>query len=341
VEDPVVHGQDLVPCRLLPPQRHQFGQPVRMLGGQVVDLGVVLSHVVELPGVVVERGVVVGGALVVGRADGLVGDRLPPLVVEGPAPEHLEVLGLVAPGCTGPVLGQQVGEAGAVDGPLRHVVDGHRRVDAHELEHGGQDVDGVGELVADATARGAEAGRPVDDARIGHPALVDLPLPPLERGVAGHGPPPRVVVVGRRCPELVDARPQLLGARGVTVPQAPVVDGAVRAALGAGAVVGDQDHQGVVELAALVEEAEQPADLGIGVGQEGGEALHEAGRHPLVLGRDVVPGRHPRRPGRQFGARRDDAQLELAGVGGLAPGVPAAVEPAPEPLEPLLGRMVG
>ena len=69
-------------------------------------------------------------------------------------------------------------------------------VDAGQLEHGREHVDGVGELMADRATGGSQTpGRPAHDARVGHAALVHLALPPLERRVAGHGPAPRVVVV--------------------------------------------------------------------------------------------------------------------------------------------------
>ena len=92
LEDPVVEGEHVVAPRLLPPQRDQLGHLLREFGGQVVDLGDVLGHVVELPDVVVP-GRVGPQAVVVDRADRVVGHRLPAVVVDRPRPEHLEVLG--------------------------------------------------------------------------------------------------------------------------------------------------------------------------------------------------------------------------------------------------------
>ena len=47
----------------------------------------------------------------------------------------------------------------------------------------------------------------------------------------------------------------------------------MQAALGAGAVVGDQHHDRVVELADRLEVVDDPPDLRVGVGEETGEHL--------------------------------------------------------------------
>ncbi len=77
----VVEGQHAVGLGLLPPPLDERGQPLGLLGGQVVALGGVVGEVVELPDVVVER-----GALLVA------GDRLPAVDVHAPVAHHLEVL---------------------------------------------------------------------------------------------------------------------------------------------------------------------------------------------------------------------------------------------------------
>ena len=98
---------------------------------------------------------------------------------------------------------------------------------------------------------------------------------------------------------------------------------------------------GVLPVAGLVEEVEDPAQLGVGVGQESGEALHEPGRHPLLVGGQGVPGRHPGRTGGQFGAGGEQAEVELAGEDLGAPAVPTLVEASPVGVDPLLRRVVG
>ncbi len=54
------------------------------------------------------------------------------------------------------------------------------------------------------------------------------------------------------------------------------------AALLTGTVVRQQDDQGVVELAESLEVVDQPADLGVGVLEEGGERLLEPGGQALL-----------------------------------------------------------
>ena len=203
----------------------------------------------------------------------------------------------------------------------------------------------MGELVTEAARPRTQAGRPPHDARAGHPAFVDLALPAPERGVAGHGPAPRVVVVGRRPAQLADAGPQLLGPGRVDVHQPDVVDRAHRPALGAGPVVRHHHDQGPPQVARLGQEAEDPGQLVVGVGQVGGEALHEPGRHRLVGRVHGVPRRDPGRPLGQRGARVEEAQGLLAGEGLVSPGVPPGVEAAPVAGDPLgrgvVGRVAG
>ncbi len=133
---------------------------------------------------------------------------------------------------------------------------------------------------------------------------------------------------------------QLLGPGGILVDEAHVVDRPERATLGAGAVVGHEHHDGVVGVAGRLEVREDAPDLVVGVLEERGEALHEAGGDGLVPGLEVAPRRHPRRTFRERGARGDDAELELTRVDPVAQRVPAVVEPAAVPRDPVLRRVV-
>ena len=178
------------------------------------------------------------------------------------------------------------------------------------------------------------------DARVGHASFVDLALPALEGRVARHGPAPRVVVVAERPTDLVDAAVHLRHPGRVEVREADVVDRPLPAPFRARPVVRHHHDDGVVGVTQVVDEGEQPADLGVGVGQVAGEALHEPlGQLPLPVAQGV-PGRDPRGARRQLGAGRDDAQLELAGVGLLPPPVPSAGEVAAVALDPLGGGVV-
>ena len=96
----------------------------------------------------------------------------------------------------------------------------------------------------------------------------------------------------------------------------------------------------VVELADLLEEADHPAELVVGVADEPGVDLHHPREHlPGILGKGVPFG-HVGVVRRQLGAGRDDAHLELALVDDLAVLVPAGVELALVLVGPLLGDMV-
>ncbi len=82
-EDTVVERQHVVSTCLVPPPFHHGRHPLRVLGSQVVYLGVIFGHVVELPHVLIE-GCVDLEPVVIERSDGVKGDRLPPVVVDGP-----------------------------------------------------------------------------------------------------------------------------------------------------------------------------------------------------------------------------------------------------------------
>ncbi len=131
---------------------------------------------------------------------------------------------------------------------------------------------------------------------------------------------------------------EVVGLVADVVPQ--LVPAAVGAALGRAPVVGDQHHDGVVGLAEPVDLVQDPPDVVVGVGHEGRVDLHHPGVEALPVRVDVVPGLDPRRPGRQLRAGRHDAELLLPGEGPFPPGVPAVVEAAREPLDPLPRRLM-
>ena len=86
---------------------------------------------------------------------------------------------------------------------------------------------------------------------------------------------------------------------------------------------------------------EHPTDLVVGVGQEGGKALHESfGEWPLTFV-EAVPCGDPRWARGEHGALGDDARGELAGEGLLAPGIPTFGEPALVAVDPFGRRVVG
>ena len=323
----VVEGEDALVLGHLPPQVDEAGQPLGLLGRPVVALGAVGLQVVELPDVVVERG-----------AGHVAGHRLPPLGHDAPVAHHLVVLGSFGRGGVGG--GQGVGHRGAADGHLRGAAVDVGGRHAEQLVDGGHDVVHVVELVAQA-AGVVDAGRPVDDEGDVDPALVGVLLVPLERRVAGLGPAPRVVGVAVGPADVVDPADGLVGGLHDHVEVLHLVHDAEGPALLAGPVVREQDHDGVLQPAQPVELGQEPADLVVGVLEEGGEGLLEAcGQEPLVLGQ-AVPRLHPGVAGGQLGPLGQQAELLLAGEPPVPGGVPAVVEPAAPPGQVLGRGLVG
>ena len=118
-----------------------------------------------------------------------------------------------------------------------------------------------------------------------------------------------------------------------------LVEAAGLAPLRAGAVVGEDHDQRVVQRSEALERRQDAADLRVGVGQEAGEDLLLAGQHAPLLAREVGPGLHPLRPLGQHGALGHHTRGKLAVEQLGAPDVPSLVEHAPVGVDPL-GRHV-
>jgi hypothetical protein len=86
------------------------------------------------------------------------------------------------------------------------------------------------------------------------------------------------VVEDVRPAQLVDALEVLLDRLRHVVEEQHLVERPDRSALRARAIVEDEQEQGVVELSDLLQEADHPSELVIGVADEPGEHLH----HPHV-----------------------------------------------------------
>ncbi len=209
-------------------------------------------------------------------------------------------------------------------------------------------------LVAQLTP-GLHPGWPRDDARVARPAVELVALPHLERRVERHRPPVRVVVVGPRAAQLVEQRQVVFDVVRDAVHELHLVHRTVRAALTRRTVVGHQHDEGVLPPAVLLEEAEQPPDLGVGVTEEPGVHLGHPSEQRLLLGRQGVPrprdvqdrerlavrtrpgvGRADRVERRQLGVRRDEAHRLLAGQRLLAQRLVALVELTLELVDPRL-----
>ena len=116
---------------------------------------------------------------------------------------------------------------------------------------------------------------------------------PLEGSAAGMGPADGIIVVGQRTAKLVLELPVGLYRIDDPVEAFGFVVRAGQSALGASAVVADDiDHDRVVELAQLLDRADQPADFVIGVGEESGEHF----LHPRI---ELLGRRRSRSPTRE------------------------------------------
>ena len=181
----------------------------------------------------------------------------------------------------------------------------------------------------------------MDDQGHAHAAAVGVLLVPLERGVAGLRPAPRIVGRAARPADLVQPRLRLVDVVEQRLSVAGGVGDALRAALLAGAVVGHQQQDGVVELARGFEIGDQPPNLFVGVAEESGERLLEGREEPFRIRREVVPGLDAGIARREFRALGNDAEFELSREPLFAHLVPALVELAAVTIDVLLRGLMG
>ena len=190
-------------------------------------------------------------------------------------------------------------------------------------------------------ARGLRAGRPVDDQ--GGPGASEprVALPEPQGRVAGPRPSPGVVVVRAEAAPVVERGQVVLDRLGDARGEAVLVHAALDPTLGARPVVREEEDERVVELPHLVEERDEPPDLGVGMAEEAGEHLLHPGVHAPLVGREGGPVGYPRWSRRERGALGDHAAVELAGEDALPPRLPASVVAAAVGLDPLGGHVVG
>ena len=325
----------------MPPQGLELGHQLRVLVGDVDGLGEVGRQVEQRPSVGSEV-VAAGDPLALDRelpAD-VVGRGLPVAVDDRAGPDHLEVLRLAR--ARGPGIVERGPQAGAVDRLLVDAVDHVRGVDAHGVEHGGHQVDGVAELVSHHAGRRRRiAAGPVRDEGGPHTTQPRVALPQPQRRVARPCPTPGIVVVGPEAAEVVDVRQRVGQVVEAVVREAVLVQRPGGPALGAGAVVADQQHQRVVEKRGGPQEVEQSPDLCVGVRQVASEDLHHPGVEPALVCRQFVPGRHPGRTLADPGPVGHDPGVQLARERRLAPRLPAGVEPSAVGVDERPGGLVG
>ena len=313
-----------------------LGQQLGPVGGEVPTLGEVLPDVVQLPLFLraVERR----------RAEAH--PRHPPVeaggheavVVDAPVAHHLEVLGSTGAGRLR--IAERVAHRRALDRHLPDAVHRRRCLDAGRLQDGRCQVDDVVELGAQAAAVG-DPPRPGDGQAVAGAAEVggDL-LHPLEGCVQGPCPADVVVAFAPGGSEVVDVLEQefriLLG----TVLEGRQRPRAVDAPLGRGSVVpGDVDEERVVPFAHRLDGLDESGDLGVGVGEEGGEHLHEAAGHRLEPVRVFVPRRDHVGSRRVDRVGRDHPQIQLPLEDVLPQVVPTLVEEPLKAVQPGIGHV--
>ncbi len=328
LEGAVVEGEHPVTLRLAPPQRRQLLESLGLGVGQVGALGGIGGEVVELPGL----GIEVGPREVSAHGLPTTGDQRP-------APAVLEVLERV--GRRSRCVVEDLSEGAAGHRELLDPVVDLGSLDVDQVVDRRRDVGDMDELSAQAAALvWIDAGGPVDDEGNVDAALVGVLLVPTERGVAGLGPPPRVVGVAVRPTDVIDALHGLLGRLEDAVEELHLMHHAVGPALLGRAVVGEDHEDGVVESAETSEAVHEPTDLGVGVVEEGGERLLESrGESTLDLG-ELFPGLDAGITGRETRVRGHDAHLDLTREPSIAHRVPAVVEAPPILLHELPWRLM-
>jgi hypothetical protein len=131
----------------------------------------------------------------------------------------------------------------------------------------------MAELAADSGC--CDLRGPVNDQRISHAAAVSILFVPLERRVARLRPSPGKIGVAIGAADVVEARDCGVEILAHAVEVAHLVEHADRAAFLAGAVVGHQDEERVVEEVELLEKVYEAADLRVGMVEHRGEGLLE------------------------------------------------------------------
>ena len=228
----------------------------------------------------------------------------------------------------GPRVVEGGGETHPLYGRLIDPGDGCGRLDPDEFEQRGEQIDGVDVLMARAACR-PDPGRPVHDEWVGHPALMGVAFEPLEGGIAGPGPTPRVMVIGPGRAQIVYPLEILLQALGDEVEEVLLVERPLGAALGRCAVVAHDHDDGVVRLVEIVNEVEETGHLGIGVAEEARVHLHHARGEALFVAAQRVPRRDPRRAFGELGPFRQQSGGQLALEYVISPLVPPLVELTP------------
>src|SRR5262245_44591075 len=144
------------------------------------------------------------------------------------------------------------------------------------------------ELVAYA-AGVVDAARPMRDQRIANAAAMCVLLVSFVRRVPGLGPAPWVVRLRPWAADVADPAFDFLERFGDAVEIFERVDHAKRAAFLAGAVVGHQQDERVVQLTDIGEDGDQPSDLLVSMIEERCKCFLQLESKPLLRVRQRVP----------------------------------------------------
>jgi hypothetical protein len=161
-----------------------------------------------------------------------------------------------------------------------------------------------------------------------------------EGRVAGHRPACVIVRVGVLAPPVLEIVVVVLERRLQAVQHVGLVEGAGQAAFPAGAVVGGDEDQRIVELADAFQLGDDAADLQVDPFELRGEDLHLPHVELLLRVRQRVPCRDFVDALGQQGVRGHDPQLLLAGQDLLSRRVPPHVELALVLVDVAVGSMV-
>jgi hypothetical protein len=151
-------------------------------------------------------------------------------------------------------------KARALDQHLFHAVDLRRRFDPGQIQKRRRQIAGMGELVTEVPAT-ADALRPADDQRIANAAAVGILFVAAKGRIGRHGPTQREIRVCPGSADFIDTR-EFLGERFVSeVARAVGVYKTERATLLAGAIVGDDDGERIVERPCLLKEIDEAGQV--------------------------------------------------------------------------------
>ena len=206
-EEAAVERQHVVLAGLHPPARDHLAQLLGVLGGEVVRLGRVLGDVEQLPAVRVQlvehlgRDVVAELApeLALPRRSSAPASRRPRASRRGRSRAGRTSRSTACGAASGTSASSNV--CAKLTPSIGDCVT-PRIASGGSMPSASRTVGTMSMACAywvRISPRALDAGRPVDDERVGRAAAVDLLLPAPERGVAGPRPAPRVVVVRPAC----------------------------------------------------------------------------------------------------------------------------------------------